>query len=164
MGFKRITTAAVLVSAALWTASASAQERVVTTTTTAEQPVTETTRPNRKMLTTGGAIIAASYIPAVVVAATSDRSADKNLYIPVAGPWLDLAERGGCGPNPCGDEAIYKGLIVTAGLAHLVGVGLVVGSFLVPEERTVTVGSTKPKLVPAQFGKSGAGFALVGQF
>jgi hypothetical protein len=164
MSFKTITTAAVLVSAALWTATASAQQTTVTTTTTAEQPVQETARPNRKMLTTGGAIIAASYIPAVVVAATSDHAGDKNLYIPVAGPWMDLAQRGGCGPNPCGDEAIYKSLLVTAGVAHLVGVGLVVGSLFSTEERTVMVGDTKPRLVPAQFGKSGAGFALVGSF
>lgn len=122
------------------------------------------TRPNRPLLTAGAAVLAASYIPPVLVAATSDREADKYLFIPVAGPWINLAERGGCGPNPCEVEAAYKGLIITAGLAHLVGTGLVVSSFLVPEERTPRAAKTKPVIVPAQVGRSGAGLAVVGTF
>jgi hypothetical protein len=127
-------------------------------------------RPNRGLLITGGAIIAASYIPPVIVAATSERNGDEYLYIPVAGPWIDLGERGGCGPNPCGEEAVYKTLLVATGIAHLVGTGLVVSSFIIPErneriERTRTVtASTKPVIVPAQLGRSGAGFAVVGRF
>lgn len=124
-------------------------------------------RPNRGLLITGGAILAASYIPPVIVAATSERNGDEYLYIPVAGPWIDLGERGGCGPNPCGEEAVYKTLLVATGIAHLVGTGLVISSFIVPERseraRPVTA-STKPIIVPAQLGRSGAGFALVGHF
>jgi hypothetical protein len=128
-----------------------------------------TTRPNRPLLITGGAILAASYIPPVIVAATSERNGDEYLYIPIAGPWIDLGERGGCGPNPCGEEAVYKTLLVATGIAHLVGTGFVLSSFIIPERDdrarvAAAKASTKPVIVPAQLGRSGAGFALVGRF
>lgn len=148
---------AALTFAASATAFAQGEER---------QPYSES-RPNRGLLITGGAVLAASYIPPVVVAATSGRDGDQFLYIPIAGPWIDLGERGGCGPNPCGQEALYKTLLVATGIAHLVGTGLVISSFVVPErnERARTAkASTKPVVVPAQLGRSGAGFAVVGRF
>ena len=126
-------------------------------------------RPNRPLLITGGAILAASYIPPVVVAATSERNGDEYLYIPIAGPWIDLGERGGCGPNPCGEEAVYKGLLVATGIAHLVGTGFVISSLIVPERddrarvRNAKA-TTTPTIVPASVGRGGAGLALVGRF
>ena len=58
-----------------------------------------TTGPNRELLRGGILALGVPYAASVVVAATSDRSEDKHLYIPVAGPWMDLANRSGCG-NP----------------------------------------------------------------
>jgi hypothetical protein len=136
----------------------------VVTAEPGERVERETIRPNRPLLIAGSAVIAASYIPPVVVAATSDRRGDEYLYIPVAGPWIDLAERGGCGPNPCSEEAVYKALLVTAGTAHLIGTGLVISSLLIPEERTRRVTSTKPMIVPGTIGRTGAGLTLVGTF
>jgi hypothetical protein len=138
---------------------------IPTSTAFAQEPERETLRPNRPLLLTGAAVIAGSYVPPVVVAATSDRPADKNLFIPVAGPWLDLAERGGCGPNPCETEAVYKTLLVTTGIAHLVGSGLVISSFIVPEERMRRAATNdKPIVVPTQMGKGGVGLSLIGTF
>lgn len=163
MNVRRLATAATIAFVALSSSTASAQDEAGLGGRPAERMERETIRPNRPLLITGGAVIAASYIPPVVVAATSDRRGDQNLYIPVAGPWIDLAERGGCGPNPCSEEAVYKGLLVTAGTAHLVGVGLVISSFLVPEERTVQT-SSRPMIVPGQVGGTGTGLNLVGTF
>lgn len=149
MNLKRIASSVVFTAAALWTSTALAQgER-------------ETIRPNRPLLVAGLGTIAASYVPPVIVAATSDRPADKNLFIPVAGPWLDLAERGGCGPNPCETEALYKTLLVTTGIAHLVGSGLVISSFIVPEQRMAV---TKPLVLPTQMGRGGFGLSVSGTF
>src|SRR4051812_10677135 len=120
------TTLGLLVSP-LMSATASAQE------TTVEH---EVIRPNRPLLVAGLTVIGATYIPAVAVAATSEHKGDDKLYIPVAGPWWDLAERGGCGNTGCDREGVYKTLLVGAGIAHAIGVGLVVSSFLVPEEHT----------------------------
>ena len=108
---------------------------------TAERPVEEV-RPNRPLLTTGALTIAASYIPAVAIAATSDHKGDKYLYVPVAGPWLNLANRR-CGPGEtarCGSTPLETAALVGTGLAHIAGVAQVVGAYVLPERRTV-VGS-----------------------
>jgi hypothetical protein len=152
MNLKGVMVPLVFATAALATSTAHAQEE------------RERIRPNRPLLYSGLGVIAASYVPPIVVAATSDRAADKNLFIPVAGPWLDLAERGGCGPNPCETEAMYKTLLVTTGIAHLVGAGLVVSSFIVPEERARTTAPTKPIVVPTQMGRGGVGVSVMGTF
>jgi hypothetical protein len=128
----------------------------------------EIIRPNRPLLVGGLSIVAVSYIPAVAVAATSEHAGDDHLYVPLAGPWMDLADRGGCTPNSCEEEAVYKGMLITAGVAHAVGVGLIVSSFLVPEEHTRRTAAApkpnKPMVLPAQMGKAGAGLTVVGQF
>jgi hypothetical protein len=154
MNLKRLLVAMVLGSTAMSTSSAFAQG----------DRVREKIRPNRPLLYTGAGVIAASYIPPVIVAATSDRAADKKLFIPVAGPWLDLADRGGCAPNSCETEGIYKALLVTTGIAHIVGSGLIVSSFIVPEERVRTTAATKPVLLPVRMGKDGVGLSLSGVF
>lgn len=157
MNLKRIVLALAFGGTALATSTAFAQEPYA--------PEREPLRPNRPLLYSGAGLLAVSYAAPVAVAATSDRPEDKNLYIPVAGPWLDLAERDRCAPNSCETEAIYKGLLVTTGVAHLVGTGLVLSSFIVPEEpaRTRTA-STKPIIAPAQMGKGGVGLTISGAF
>jgi hypothetical protein len=171
MSYKRIATAATLGIAALWSSLASAQQTSDATATpmmTTEQPAErEVIRPNRPLLITGAAVIAASYIPPVVVAATSEHKGDEFLYIPIAGPWIDLGDRGGCVPNSCEREGVYKGLLVATGLAHLLGTGLIVSSLIVPEEhtrRTAPAAASKPMVLPTQMGKSGAGLTVVGSF
>lgn len=145
--------------AALWSSQAAAQEPMAVPPT-GERVEREERRPNVPMLVSGATIVAASYAPALAVAMTSDRRGDDNLYIPVAGPWMDLAQRGGCAPNSCETEALYKGGLVALGVAHAVGAGLIVGSFIVPEKRTVA----KTVIVPTQMGRAGAGLAVVGSF
>src|ERR1700690_573412 len=60
---------------------------------------TESTVPNRPLLHSGIWILGLSYVPAVIVAAESDREGDKRLYIPLVGPWMDLASRSNCPSN-----------------------------------------------------------------
>src|SRR5262249_24767721 len=93
-------------------------------------------QPNRLLLFSGAGVFAASYVPSFVVVAASDRDGDGWLYVPVLGPWGDLAARDGCGPNSCGREALNKILLIASGAAQVVGVGGVVASFFVPESQT----------------------------
>lgn len=117
-------------------------EQVGTTQTTAapyrrNEPAaerTESTLPNTNLLSTGIGLAALSYAPAAVVATISPRSEDKRLYIPVAGPWLDLANRGA---ERGGNETVNKAMIITSGAVQGAGALMAIGSLLIPETKTV---------------------------
>ena len=127
-----------------------------------EQITTEKTIPNRPLLLTSSALVLGTYLPSMIVAAESPRYGDQYLFIPVAGPWIDLAVRGGCGPNPCATEMLYKSMLIISGIAQVGGAAGIVASFLSPETRVYRTAKTKPQVVPAQMGKNGYGVALVG--
>lgn len=136
---------------------------------------TMSTGPSRALLSSGVWTLGLSYVPAVIVAAESNRNADKRLYIPVAGPWLDLGSRGRCPQNEmCNHETTNKVLIVVDGVFQGIGALNIIGAFLFPETHTVTVSSANDAklpvlsgaihLVPAQVGARGYGLAAVGTF
>ena len=123
----------------------------------------ETKGPNRAMLHTGIWTLGLAYVPAVIVATQSERSADKNLYIPVAGPWMDLATRGTCPSNrTCNNETLNKVLIVTDGIFQGVGALNVIGSFLFPETRITT--TTALRLRPTRLPGGAYGLMAIGTF
>lgn len=152
------------------------QQQPVGTATTTAAPVgtnADTTeqvtekRPNRALLSTGVGMLVLSYVPSIVAGAISDRDADKNLFIPVAGPWIDLGNRG-CDDRPCGDrEDVNKAMIITSGVVQ--GLGLIVGlsSLIIPESTSTTtkrsVGKADVKVLPVSFG-TGAGLGAIGTF
>lgn len=130
-------------------------------------PDTVTTSPvNRPLLIAGGAIIVASYVPAIVVAASSGRKEDEFLYIPVAGPWLDLANRD-CARTPCNDETLNKTLLIGGGILHAVGTAFVVTSLFLPETKKVAssahASSFTWNVAPFQT-RGGSGFSAFGTF
>src|SRR5580698_9865082 len=49
------------------------------------------------LLLSGAVTFGFSYVPAVMTASESTFAIDKQLYVPVVGPWLDLANRPNCG-------------------------------------------------------------------
>ncbi len=135
----------------------------------------ETTGPNRALLHSGIWIFVLSYVPAVIVAAESHRNGDKNLYIPIAGPWMALAARERCAPDvSCSNETVNKVLLVVDGVFQGLGALDFVGAFLFPETRTLTVSSSTNnasrlafpsiRVVPAQVGGGAYGLAAVGSF
>jgi len=127
------------------------------------------TLPNRFMLRSGVFTLGAAYVPSLVVAIESDRAADNHLYAPVIGPWFDLAARGHCSGD-CSGEAVNKVLLVTDGVFQGLGALQIIGSFVMPETRTVALhnadGSTALALsvMPAKLGHSGSGVLAVGSF
>ncbi len=105
-----------------------------------------TTGPNRALLHSGIWTLGVAYVPALIVATESSRAADRRLYIPVAGPWLDLSSRGKCPANDtCDHETTNRVLLAVDGVFQGIGALNVIGSFLFPETRTVTVGSKHPE-------------------
>ena len=153
--------------------TASAEEVAVQRTEVVRDQTTSA-GPNRTLLHSGIWILGLSYVPAVIVGAESSRAGDKNLYIPVAGPWMDLATRGSCPANvPC-NETSNKVLIVIDGIFQGIGALDIVGAFIFPETRTVTVSSSERgetpasslsfRVSPAQVGMRAYGLAAVGTF
>jgi hypothetical protein len=162
--------------ATTWTTSSKADTTVVeSNTTTAPAPVASEshdsyTGPNRRLIGTGLVTFGVSYIPALIVAGTSDTSADHHLYVPIVGPWLDLGDRPGCGAGHigCDTETTNKVLLVLDGIFQGVGAVTTVWGFLTPERHEVTTTTAavdKPTIhvTPASLG-TGYGMAAFGSF
>lgn len=127
------------------------------------------TGPNRRLIASGLITFGASYIPALIVAGTSDTSADHHLYVPIVGPWLDLGDRPGCGSGHigCDTETTDKVLLVVDGIFQGIGAVTTVWGFLSPERHEVvkTAEPEKPSVhvSPTSVG-SGYGVTAFGSF
>jgi hypothetical protein len=123
---------------------------------------------NRRLLTTGMILFGGSYIPSVVVGAESSRPSDNPaLFIPVAGPWIDLGERDCGGAHPCANEGGNTVLLVTDGVFQGLGMLAIISSFAVHERRGrnwFIIGNDKIQAAPSTVGRGGYGFSAVGTF
>ena len=110
---------------------------------TATRPVRietyEETGPNGGLIGGGVLMFGIAYGSSVVAAASSNRAADQSLFVPLLGPWIDLARRDGCiGVDACGvNETANKVLLVAGGLFQAAGALQILGGFLFPETRIV---------------------------
>lgn len=121
-------------------------------------------RPNRPLLLTGALVLAASYAPTAVVAATSNRDGDSNLYAPVVGPWLNLADRQCEG---CSTDAGTTALLIGSGALQGVGVLMGIASFILPQRVEVArlqAGPVTLQFAPTSVGRSAYGLGAVGEF
>lgn len=122
--------------------------------------------PNRPLLSTGTSLFVVSYGASAVTAAISDRDEDKKLFIPVVGPWMDLADRN-CEARGCGgNEDVNKAMLITSGVVQGAGVLLAVSSLFIPEkveERRVSKAKPEVKFAPVSFA-AGGGIGAVGRF
>jgi hypothetical protein len=120
---------------------------------------------SRAMFQSGLWTFAGSYVPAVVVATVSPYSFDKPLYIPIAGPWIDLATRD-C-PR-CNHEVVNKVLLVGSGVFQAVGATNILGSLFFGGRHTATAPSPGQTAItaisPARMGANGYGAIAQGTF
>jgi hypothetical protein len=130
--------------------------------------VTDTeTRANSEMIATGLVIFGLSYGAVVIVAATSDRSDDQRLYVPVVGPWLDLANRDSCSIDQasCDGETRNKVLLVADGVFQAGGVLTLVYGLLTPHRVQMTSTSDAGvRVLPTSFGRGAPGISVLGRF
>jgi hypothetical protein len=134
-----------------------------------EETTTEATGPSMALVGSGIVIFGLSYVPAMVVASTSGLDADRTLFVPIAGPWIDLTQRPGCGPaESCNSENTAKVFIVADGVFQAIGALTIVGGLLSTshETRTVRTARSKPTLhlSPAPMGTGGYGLAAAATF
>jgi hypothetical protein len=136
--------------------------------------------PNPALLSTGVGALTVSYVPSVVVAIISDHKADDNLFIPVVGPWLNLANRGCIGATVlgssgpfevssgenCGTSGIESVALVVDGIVQGVGALEILGSFVVPQRHIVLAEPRAPSIAfaPSSLGGRGAGAVAAGRF
>jgi hypothetical protein len=107
-----------------------------------------------------------AYVPSVIVAVESPLAVDKRLYVPVAGPWLDYANRD-CAT--CRHETFNKVMLVTDGIFQGIGALNIVGAFLFPETHVVSAKTDRPRaarlrLTPARIGSGVYGVTASGAF
>lgn len=148
---------------------------VSTTTTTSavyeENATAEKSKwePNRPMAIIGSALFLGSYGASVIVGAASGNDSDKKLFIPVAGPWIDMGDRR-CGFGQCGATSDFENsLLVASGVAQAAGIGLAVASLFVPNSSNESrVAKTPPKpelhVLPTSVGRAAPGIGAVGTF
>lgn len=120
--------------------------------------------PNAFLFNSGLIMTGLSYTPALIVAINSDRSEDKYLYAPFAGPWLDLAARDG------GDK-LDRTLLVVDGVFQTIGALQLVASFMfidggddVAVADESSSGISQAAVAPARLPDDGYGLVAVGRF
>jgi hypothetical protein len=161
-------------SASSTTTVTSADQTSVTPSGTLSPPPTrETTtlyqsvRPNKAYLYTGGGLFLGSYATTATltgIAANEDRpTVDRNLYIPVIGPWLHLADDGKTASNSTADTMLVAG----SGILQGAGIAMIIASFFIPEKvpaATIQAGNVKVHVTPLSMGRAGSGLGAVGTF
>jgi hypothetical protein len=104
-------------------------------------------------LVAGLILFGLSYGPSAYVGLQSSNSYDKVLAIPVAGPWMDLAQRPACVPpmlppgvqspiDPCSIENLSRALLITSGAVQ--GLGTILTAVGLPTHSEVVKGEGAP--------------------
>jgi hypothetical protein len=139
-------------------------------TTTGSREMVEA-KPNTDLIASGIFTIGIPYVASAAVATQSEHPGDDKLFIPVAGPWLDLLNRGSCGgvnETLCDTETFYKVLLVGDGVLQGIGALEVLGGLVFPDSRPIGMARrpTGPsvRVSPAPVGRTGYGIGAVGTF
>ena len=128
-------------------------------------PASKSTWPNVPLLITGVVVLGGSYAASAIVGASSDRDADKKLYYPVVGPWVDL-DRRDCNAMPCSNKTLDKVLLIGDGVLQGAGALSVLLSLVVPQSTTQSwwlVGKRELQIAPT-VGMSTLGVNAAGRF
>lgn len=134
-------------------------------TTTYTPPPRESTvittrrRPNKAVLITGGALFVGTYATTAGITAGVNAKEDHDLYLPVVGPWINLANRS-CEGDCTATHNRNTALIAGSGVLQGIGAGMVLASFFIPEKvasATIAAGPVKMQVVPTAGGLGAVG-------
>jgi hypothetical protein len=160
-GFRRCAAGALALGLLGMAATASAQQAVVVPSAPAAVE-TRSHGPNAFLFNSGLITTGLSYTPALIVAVNSDRDADKYLYAPFVGPWMDLAARDG-------GSKVANTLLVVDGVFQTIGAIQIIASFVVTGS-TQTAAADRPSVAsrtvvaPARMANDGYGLVAMGHF
>jgi hypothetical protein len=145
---------------------ASAQEVVVVQQGGPRSEVDRYPGPNWAAFSSGLAVFGGTYIGSIVVAGTSSHAGDKDLYIPLVGPWIDMANR--CsGPGSCNGDLGNKVLLGLDGVFQGIGAISIATSFFMRDRREgLGRRASVPtfQIAPASVGRGAPGLTMVGTF
>jgi len=121
--------------------------------------------PDLRVLTGGTLLFGIPYTASVVVASRSSVDEDQFLYVPLAGPWIDLVTRPECPPirSECGNATATSAALIGDGILQAVGTALVVRAFTSPEKTWIIRGHRANATVTPVVGSTN-GVAAVGNF
>jgi hypothetical protein len=140
----------------------------VTTKVVAPAPAPQTEGADTKtiLLGAGATTFVVTYGVSVIVAATSDNGGDKYLYYPIAGPWIDLANRDACNSAASGwcNEGTYKTLLVIDGILQAAGVAGVVAGLIMPTPEHGSTVARGVHFAPTTYGHGMPGVMAFGSF
>lgn len=140
--------------------TASAQQSVIVA---GERSEPASRGPSAYLFSSGLVTTGLSYTPALIVAINSDRSEDKYLYAPFAGPWMDLAARDG-------GSKVAKTLLVVDGVFQTIGAIQIIASFIftgggeTAHADGATSVASQTVVAPARMAEDGYGLVAVGRF
>jgi len=125
---------------------------------------------NAPIFVTGALVFGAAYGASAITAASSDDTrGNHRLYVPLAGPWLALSDRGSCdiSRSRCDNETTAKVLLIADGVFQAAGVlGMLDGIFQPSSHRVITRRArldTKVHVVPSTV-HGDPGVTVLGRF
>jgi hypothetical protein len=159
-----------LVAALAWSTSSFADDSAAPAARTESSSAAQSGGP--ALLAAGVITFGLAYIPAVSTATTSSLPIDKHLLVPIAGPWIDLANRPNCGPGAalsCNAEIGNQALLIVDGFFQgLALIQILAGATQVSRDAATPVAKIEEKpsvrVQPAQLGSGGYGLAALGRF
>lgn len=140
---------------------------VVVPTQSADDGQYEADMWNGQVFASGAVIFGGAYLASVIAAEESSRTGDHHLYVPLAGPWLDLADRSSCRITDirCDDETSIKVLLIADGVFQAAGVLGMLDAIVSPTHHRRVVHVAKREVHIAPTVKDGApGLQVFGKF
>jgi hypothetical protein len=131
--------------------------------------------PNTPMIVTGAIVFGAPWAASAIVSGESNHQGDNHLWIPIAGPWMDFADRGNVPQGSGHDGEIANRVFLAAdGVVQAIGVLQIASGLLFPvshdEKKVTTVEQTAERnrlhvnVTPMQLSRDGYGLAALGTF
>ena len=122
-------------------------------------------RPNVPLITSGFITFGIPYTISVFVGATSDREEDRALFIPLVGPWIDLATRR-CPSllGTCNGETAAKAGLIVDGIFQGLGVLTMASGFLWRSRSATSDRNSGVDFVTPWASATGGGLSAVGRF
>jgi hypothetical protein len=140
-------------------ATAAAQQTVVVPT----EHETVSRGPSAYLFSSGLITTGLSYTPALIVAINSDNSADKYLYAPFAGPWMDLAARDG-GSKTDKTLLVVDGVFQTIGAIQIIASFIFTGGAETAKSDGASSVASQTVVAPARLAEDGYGLVALGRF